>query len=182
MKRHPRPSVIFGLLIALTTHVVADPPIVANRLYELAHALPDIPRDRIDHVVAVAIDDATPEITAGLIVTLCWAESRCLPKTHDNTGCGVLQVDPKDMDEPASMCAVYADSIESGIAIGVREIERLLADRRVHHNLRLALQYRACGNVAFDGTCRQVKIKWVDEVMRIADILDGKPARRRPSV
>jgi hypothetical protein len=179
MKRHT--IVILGL-IALTSNAVADPPIAAPRIYELAHNLRDIPRERIDHAVGVALEVATPEITAGLIVTLCWAESRCLPKTHDHTGCGVLQVDPKDMDEPATMCAVYADSIESGIAIGVRELERLLADRRVHHNLRLALQYRACGNVAFDGTCSEAKLRWVDEAMRIADILDGKPARRRPSV
>jgi energy-converting hydrogenase Eha subunit A len=164
-----------GILIALTSSAHAD-------LRALAHNLPDIPADRIDQAVASAIVHATPVITAGLIVMLCWAESRCLPKTHDNTGCGVLQVDPKDMDESPSMCAIYAESIESGIAIGVREIELLLADHRVHGNLRLALQYRACGNIAFDGTCSLKKLRWVDEVIRIADILDGKPAQRKPSV
>ena len=174
MKRHS--SVIFGLLIALTSSAHADD------LRTRAYALPDIERDRIDLVVDVAIADATPEISAALLVTLCWAESRCLPKTHDNTGCGVLQVDPKDMDETPSMCAIYAESIEAGIAIGVREIERLLADRRVHHDLRLALQYRACGNKAFDGRCSAAKLRWVEEAIRISNVLAGKAPRRRPSV
>jgi hypothetical protein len=170
-----RPLLALGILIALTSSARAD-------LRSLAHNLPDIPAERVDLAVTSAIAHATPVITAGLIVTLCWAESRCLPKTHDNTGCGVLQVDPKDMDEPPSMCAVYAESIESGVAIGVREIEILLADHRVHGNLRLALQYRACGNIAFDGTCSLKKLRWVEEVLRIADVLDGKPAQRKPSV
>jgi hypothetical protein len=173
MKRHP--ILILGLLIAFTGSARAD-------LHDRAHALPDISQDRVDEAVAAAIAHATPEITAALLVTLCWAESRCLPKTHDHTGCGVLQVDPKDMGDPPSMCAVYAESIESGIAIGVREIELLLADHRVHHDLRLALQYRACGNKAFDGRCSEAKLKWVEEAIRISNVLAGNAPRRRPSV
>jgi hypothetical protein len=45
----------------------------------------------------------------------------------------------------------------------------MLADRRVRGDLRLALLYRACGNRAFDGTCR--KRAWPGWVLRRAAAL-----------
>lgn len=148
-------------------------------LRELAHGLPDITRDHVDSAVTSALVHATPEVSASLLVALCWAESRC--EIEARPRCGVLLVWPADMNEPPSRCADYAATIDAGIAIGVAELEILLADHRVHHNLRLALRYRACGNVAFAGTCSKQKLRWVENALDLAKTLDGAPILRRPS-
>lgn len=165
-------QILLRLSSALLILLALASPAIAN-LRSQAHGLPDITPSLVDEAVDAAIAVETHEIDAALLIALCWGESRCEPKTHDHAGCGVLQVNPKDLDEPATMCAVWAETIEAGMAAGVRELEVLLADHRVHHNMRLALQYRACGNKAFDGTCNAHKLGWVEEAMYHARVLRG---------
>lgn len=128
-----------------------------------AHELPDVQPELIEPAIDAAIEAATPEISAPLLLALAWGESRFQSEARPK--CGVLQVDPKDIDAPASLCKVWASSMEAGFAAGVVELEMLLGDRRVHHDLRLALQYRACGNKAFDGTCNAKKLAWVEAAL-----------------
>lgn len=147
------------LLLVLTINVKA------------AHELPDVKPGLIDDAIDAALNMQTREVSAALIVALCWAESRCDPHVITGTHCGVLQVDPKDLGAPASLCEVWTSSTLAGIAAGVVELEMLLGDSRVHHDLRLALQYRACGNAVFDWTCSEAKLRWVDRALKLAERL-----------
>lgn len=141
------------LLIFLITSVIS-----VN--VQHTHELPDVDPALIEPAIDAAIEASTPEISAPLLLALAWGESRF--QLEAKPKCGVLQVDPKDLDAPASLCAVWASSMEAGFAAGVVELKMLLGDRRVHHDLRLALRYRACGNKAFDGTCSAAKLAWVE--------------------
>lgn len=139
--------------------------VVVSINLQAAHALPDVKPGLIELAIDAALEVATDEIPAPLLVSLAWSESRFEARTHDHTGCGVLQVDPKDIGAPVSLCRVWGASMLAGMAAGVVELEMLLGDRRVHHDLRLALQYRACGNKAFDGTCSTHKLMWVEAAL-----------------
>lgn len=137
------------------------------RLHEIARALPDVATpDWSESFVDAAIAAQTPRVPASLLVALGWGESRF--DTNAQPACGVMQVFPHDLGEPPSACAHWRKDLRAGVEAGVREIEMMLADKRVHGNMTLALFYRACGNSAFDGTCdanKPEKRVWVATAM-----------------
>lgn len=133
----------------------------AKYLREGAHELlPDVDApDRIDHFVEAALTAQTSRVPAALLVALAWGESRF--DSAARPACGVMQVYPRYLDEPASACDEWRRDLRAGVRAGVREIELMLDDKRVHGNMRRALLYRACGNSAFDGSCSKAKRSWV---------------------
>lgn len=144
----------------------------AFRLFIGANELPDVDTAKTNAFVAIALDEQTPRVPAALLVSLGWGESRFDPEAQP--ACGALQVYPKDLDEPQSRCAEWRKDLRAGIRAGVREIEVMLADKRVRGNLKKALLYRACGNKAFDGTCSAAKYAWVDAAIARWRMLEGR--------
>ena len=133
----------------------------ATRLYAAASKLPDIgDGSLVPPMVIAAILEETPRAPAALLVSAGWGESRFDQRAQPL--CGVLQVNPIDIGRPMSDCAVWREDLRLAVRAGVTEIEMMLADHRVAGDLRLMLLYRACGNVAFDGTCRADKYAWVE--------------------
>jgi hypothetical protein len=135
--------------------------------------MPDVKPGFATPMVLSAIRHATPRVPAGLIIGLGWAESRFEPTAQP--ACGVMQVYPHDLglDDATTCAAVYRD-VDAGVALGVLEIETMLADRRVNGDLRVALLYRACGNRAFvPGACAMGG--WVDKALARAKILESTP-------
>jgi hypothetical protein len=129
-----------------------------------AYKLPDTTTLRANALVNAALKYETPHVPAALIVVLAWHESRFDPKA--GPACGVMQVYPNDIDRPASDCAVWAKDFDAGVQAGVLEIETMLKDSRVRGDLRKALLYRACGNVAFTEGCSDKKVAWVNGILR----------------
>lgn len=145
----------------------------AWHLHATANALPDVDHPKMtDPFLVAALNEQTPHVPAALIVALGWGESRFDPAARP--ACGAMQVYPNDLDEPWSRCAEWRKDLRAGVHAGVREIEMMLADRRVHGNMRLALLYRACGNAAFDGTCVPGKYAWVDAAIARWRALAGR--------
>lgn len=136
-----------------------------------AHDLHDVDSALVDPAVDAALATETLAVPAELLLSIAWSESRFRPDQRTGVVCGALQVNPTDIGEPRGNCAHWASDTRLGFAAGVRELEIMLGDRRVHGNLRLALLYRACGNVAFDGTC--TKTKWPQWVLARADMIRG---------
>lgn len=129
-------------------------------LHDAALDLPDVASpDLVNQFVDAALEAQTRRVPAALLVALAWGESRfdgdALP------ACGTMQVYPHDLGEPATACAEWRRDLRAGVRAGVREIELMLADKRVRGDLRRALLYRACGNRAFDGSCGAKKYAWV---------------------
>jgi hypothetical protein len=145
-------------------------------LHTTARQMPDVEHpELVDTLVDAAIRLQTPRVPAALIVALAWAEARFDPMAKP--ACGVMQVYPKDLDEPQTSCARWRNDLEAGVAAGVREIEVMLADKRVHGNLRNALLYRACGNSAFDGTCDDKKYVWVTNAINLWQVIEPRHAK-----
>lgn len=134
------------------------------QLHEAARGLPDVGSpDLADQFVDAALELQTPRVPASLLVALAWGESR-----FDSTArpaCGAMQVYPRDLGESQASCAEWRQDLRAGVRAGVREIETMLADKRVRGDMRRALLYRACGNRAFDGTCAAKKYAWVTAAM-----------------
>ncbi len=147
------------------------------RLRSAALELGDVKVEHVDAFIRSALKHATPHAPVELLVALGWPESRFDP--HAGPACGVLQVYPNDLDLPWQLCAVWARDVDAGMAAGVLEIETLLRDHRVHGDLWLALDYRACGNSAFVGGCG--KEAWIAGVLtrrdRIVDVMRGPRPR-----
>jgi hypothetical protein len=121
----------------------------------------DVDPARARAVVAAAWRHATPAVPAALIVVLAWGESRFDGRARP--ACGPMQVYPRDLgltgEAARDACRAWARDADAGVRAGVREIEIMLADARVHGDLRQALAYRACGNAAFvEGACH--KLAW----------------------
>ncbi len=159
----------FLLSLLLSTSVATADPI-AN-----AHSLPDVRREHLVEAITAVKKLATKQVDEALLLSIMWAESRFDPAVRTGRVCGVMQVNPRDIGRPRSDCDLWDTDVEAGVAAGIREIEMMLADRRVRGNLRRALMYRACGNAAFDGTCQ--KGAWVDAVLTRARRLRVKPQR-----
>lgn len=129
-------------------------------LHDAARKLPDVASpDLVDQFVDVALELQTRRIPAALLVSLAWGESRF--DASARPACGVMQVYPHDLGEPMTACAEWRRDLHAGVRAGVREIELMLADKRVGGDMRRALLYRACGNKAFDGSCDAKKYAWV---------------------
>jgi hypothetical protein len=142
-------------------------------------ALGDVREDHVRPAVRAAERHGTPRISPELLVSIMWGESRFRPDQRTGRVCGVMQVGPADINRPHSDCVIWARDVDAAVAAGVLELEMLLADRRVHGDIRLALLYRACGNSAFDGTCR--KTGWPGWVLRRAERLkEGRHAATKP--
>jgi hypothetical protein len=136
----------------------------ACRLHERARALPDVESpDLTDQLVGAALEEQTQRVPAALIVAIAWGESRF--DRAARPACGVMQVYPNDLEEPAAACVAWRRDLRAGVRAGVKEIEIMLADKRVRGDMRRALLYRACGNKAFDGTCSVPKHAWVKATM-----------------
>jgi hypothetical protein len=127
------------------------------RVAENASLLPDVRPDRLHAAVDAAFSTETPSIPAELLLSIAWLESRMEPATAVGRVCGVMQVDPYTIGQPRSICALWARDVRAAFAAGVLELEIMLRDRRVMGDMRLALLYRACGNSAFDGSCRKTR-------------------------
>jgi len=150
----------------------------ACHLHERARALPDVESpDLTDQLVVAALEEQTPRVPAALIVAIAWGESRF--DRDARPACGVMQVYPNDLEEPASACVEWRRDLRAGVRAGVREIEIMLADKRVRGDMRRALLYRACGNKAFDGTCSTPKHAWVKATMERWHVL--APSHRTPT-
>ncbi len=132
----------------------------AGNLHVAAAELPDTDAALVSPMVMAAIAEETPRAPAALLVALAWGESRFDQRAQPL--CGVLQVNPVDINQPISDCAVWRGDLRLAVHAGVTEIEMMLADRRVAGDLRKMLLYRACGNKAFDGTCDSKKYAWVE--------------------
>jgi hypothetical protein len=147
--------------------------LTAWQLHCRANALPDVDHPAmVDPFVDAALAEQTPRVPAALIVALGWGESRFDPAAQP--ACGAMQVYPNDLDEPWSRCAEWRKDLVAGVRAGVREIEVMLADRRVGGNMKMALLYRACGNKAFDGTCASAKYAWVEAAISRWRVLEGR--------
>jgi len=147
-------------------------------LHDAARKLPDVASLRlVDQFVDVALELQTQRVPAALLVALAWGESRF--DASAQPACGVMQVYPRDLDEPATSCAEWRRDLHAGVRAGVREIEMMLADKRVSGNMRRALLYRACGNKAFDGSCEAKKYAWVTAAM---DRWRALSTKKRPVV
>lgn len=135
-------------------------------LAAIAADMPDVSADfgQVMHVAGEAIRHATPRVPAELLVALAWGESRF--ESDAKPGCGVLQVFPRDIGlGDFAYCDRWRASVGEAVAAGVQEIEMMLDDHRVRGSMTGALLYRACGNVAFDGTCSQAKVRWVAKAL-----------------
>jgi hypothetical protein len=171
-------QILFQILLALVTSLrgTAHRAHDAWMLHATARQMPDVEHpELVDTLVDAAIHLQTPRVPASLIVALSWAEARFDPAAKP--ACGVMQVYPKDLDEPQSACALWRNDLWTGVAAGVREIEVMLADKRVHGNLRKALLYRACGNSAFDGTCEDKKYVWVQNAINLWQAIEPRHAK-----
>ncbi len=123
-------------------------------------ALADVNSAEAVAAVEAALLSETDKVSAELLVSLSWAESRFKLVVYSDKSCGALQVNPQDIGRPRSDCKVWDKNLLAAFQAGVKEIEMLLADRRVHGNMALALRYRACGNSAFvSGGCRWTPTK-----------------------
>jgi len=151
-----------SFLFAPQHATLRESPFRVMHLHAAARNLPDVATPGMaDDVVDFAVMRQTRRVPAALIVALAWGESRFDPMA--SPACGVMQVYPNDLGEPASACALWRRDLQAGVRAGVREIEMMLDDKRVHNDLYLALLYRACGNQAFNGTC--AKHAWVRDAL-----------------
>jgi len=158
--------------VMFALHHIADDA----RLHEVARDLPDVAAPEMAaNFVDAAIALQTPRVPASLLVALAWGESRF--DLNAQPACGVMQVYPHDIYEPPSACALWRRDLRAGVRAGVREIEMMLADRRVHGDMRTALLYRACGNSAFDGSCDEKKYVWVTDAMTRWQYISARATR-----
>jgi hypothetical protein len=127
----------------------------ADSLGDRAVALGDSRPQHARRVAEAAIRHGTKRIPPELIVAIAWNETRFIPDKRTGHVCGVMHVDPADIDRPRSDCLIWDRDVDAAVAAGVLELEIMLRDRRTHGEIRLALLYRACGNSAFDGTCKK---------------------------
>lgn len=165
------------MVLALTTPAIADER--HDRIRQNAVSLPDVKSEYAVPAVEAAIKHETEDLPAELLVSIMWGESRFKPNVRKGRVCGVMQVGPHDIGLPRSVCRTWEVDVDAAVADGVREMQMLLADRRVRGNIRRALMYRACGNSFFNGTCR--KGGWARWVLGRAHDLrsqyEGKPVK-----
>lgn len=164
---------VVSLMLAATP-AAAD--IRSAGIRRAVHMLGDSDQVRMDAAVDSALDEEAgglPEgLDAPLLLALAWSESRFDPGARPL--CGVMQVSPRDLEEPRSSCRVWRRDLAAGMAAGVREIEKILREiPRVRRELHRALEYRACGGKAFTRHCR--KGRWVRRVEALAERIRARP-------
>lgn len=166
MKRAALTLVILGL--SSSAHADLRKAGMRRALRELGDAKPEL----MDQALEAALDIETrgdiPGLDAPMILAIAWAESRFEPGVGHL--CGVMQVSPKSMGLPHSVCPRWRVSVRAGMEAGIQHLRMLLDDvRRVRGDLDRALEYRACGGKAFTKAC--LKRPWLGRVKKIADRL-----------
>ncbi len=113
----------------------------------------DVRPGLIDDAVDAAIGVEGEGVSAELLLSLAWRESRFEPDVRYGRVCGALQVVPEDVGERdhRDACHRWAQDTWQGFEAGAREIRQWLG--YAHGNLYLALRGRACG---FKGLDRHV--------------------------
>jgi hypothetical protein len=144
--------------------------LVSSIVSTRAQSLPDVEPPRLARFLTALQHEAVDDVPTSLVVYLAWAESRFDPDAKP--GCGVLQVFPRDIYQPPSRCKLWRSDQRLAIRAGVRELRMLMSEPRVHGDLWIALMYRACGNVYFDGACDAAKSRWVEFALRGAWMLN----------
>lgn len=133
---------------------------LAAHVAQLGDIAPGV--DMREHVAAAIIAE-TPRVSAELLLSIAWSESRFDPSVHTSRVCGPLQVNPTDLGRSHdAACEAWSVDLIEAYAAGADEIETMLHDPRVHGSLTRALAYRACGNAAFvaDSACVRAKKSW----------------------
>lgn len=160
-------SLLFGL------HVLDGESLErALRLWHRACELPDVRPELITPTITAALTAETPEFPAELLLAIAWGESRLDSTIKTGKACGPMQSIPSH----ASDCVRWCDPIE-GFKAGVAELIEWSHDKRTRGDVRLVLLAMACGNSAFDGTCK--KKRWPGWVLARAHRLgmhDVRPA------
>lgn len=167
-----------SLLLALTAAGHANPR--SDRLEARVKGLGDVRPELVGPAVHAAMLAETEWVSAELLLSIAWAETRLEPGNRTGRTCGPLSVSPSDIGEPRSRCGLWATDVDAAYAAGVREMHMLLADRRVHGDLRRALLYRACGNAGFNGTCHKGLYPAI--TLRRAERLSDRPTSRWPEL
>jgi hypothetical protein len=134
-------------------------------------SLPDVELTRAAPAVAAALEAETPEFPAELLLAIAWGESRFDSTVHTGRACGIMQTIARRPGD----CATWREP-RAAFAAGVAELTEWAHDRRTGGNVRLVLLAQACGNAAFDGTCR--KTRWPGWVLGRAEQLGYNPQRR----
>ncbi len=138
----------------------------ATRLVQNARSLPDVATSDAEAAARAALLVETDDISAELLVSVAWGESRFQSGTVTGRACGLVQTIGRD----ARSCRLMQIPIV-GMLAGVVELRLWL--HAAHGDVRLALAGYACGWSAFDGSC--TKQAWPGWVLRRARAL------RRPS-
>lgn len=128
-------------------------------LYRKVDALPDVDHEDASRAVDAALVVETAQAPAELLLAIAWGESRYKASTITGHACGPMQTIPS---KHISCQAMQIPLI--GFAAGAAELRSWL--RVAHGDLRLALLAYACGNSAFDGTCK--KTAWPGWVLHRA--------------
>ncbi len=127
-------------------------------------SLPDVRPDVVEPAVQGALLAETDRVPAELIIAISWGETRLIATTVTGSACGPMSSIRRNRRQ-CNAVLNYTD----GYRAGVEELESHLRDRRIRGNIRLALLYFACGNSAFDGTCK--KKQWPGWVLRRAQYI-----------
>lgn len=144
-----------------------------DRLVRGCAALGDSSGEDVERAVDAALIAETDHFSAELLLSISWGESRFVASTITGRACGVMQV----VASTRVVCRELASDARLGMIAGVLEMEdERVEDRRTRGDVRLVLLAKACGNSAFDGTCR--KTAWPEWVIRRAEQLGYR--RRSP--
>jgi hypothetical protein len=154
--------IVLALLGGSTSAQVLDDG--RPELHRKAQALPDVALANVVEAVEAAWAAQTQRWQAPLLIAIAWGESRFIASTVTGIACGPMQTIAYTRTACRSMQNMLA-----GFKAGVSELEEWDRDRRTHHDLKLILLAYACGNSAFNGTCK--KRAWPGWVLKRARAL-----------
>jgi len=164
-------SLSIGLgLILLSSGAEADPR--ADRLRTGLRRMGDVRPELIDDAVTAALGVETQRVSAELLLSLAWWESRLEPDLRTGRVCGALQVRPEDVGESnhRDACHRWSQDTWLGFQAGADELEAWL--RHSRGDMARALRGRACGWSGLRHGCG--KRWWVDRVRNTTRMLGGK--------
>ena len=174
-------------LAALSGAAHADGRLQA--LQAAARALPDVRPAQANAAAKAALEAETPRVSAELVLSVMWGESRFEPNERVGIVCGVMQVSPAYMGLPyGKTCRLWEHDLLAATRAGVFEIEQDLDDPRVRGDMTRALLYRACGNSAFlrpgsVGACQKTAAPgWILRRMRKIEAVERGFERRADDV
>lgn len=164
---------LFALWNAIASHASDARVELLRANVRLLAEVSDADESGIYDQVDAAISAETRRVPAELLLAVAWGESRFRTDVATGRVCGPLQVAPGDLGMPYQRtCEIWEQEPVEAYAAGVKEIEMMLADARVHGSMTLALMYRACGNAAFWASpCVKAKRMWPAWVLARAAFL-----------